>query len=82
RESKDDRIYQAVLKIIESIYYLELMQTSQSDLERLQNNAHRASDTQPQTVQEAIARLIAELPLKDKTTIANMGEAELTTLNS
>jgi hypothetical protein len=82
RESKDDRIYQAVLKIIESIYYLELMQTSHSDLERLQNNAHRASDTQPQTVQEAIARLIAELPLKDKTTIANMGEAELTTLNS
>jgi hypothetical protein len=82
RESKDDRIYQDVLKIIESTYYLELLKTSQPDSERFQNNDPRARDKQPQTVQEAIARLISELPLKDKTTIANMGEDELTTLNS
>jgi len=35
RKSKDDLIYQAVLKIIESTYYLELMKTSRPELERL-----------------------------------------------
>jgi hypothetical protein len=82
RESKDDLIYRDVLKIIESTYYLELMKSGRPELERLQNNDRRAPDKQPQTVQEAIARLISELPLRDKTTIANMGEAELTRLNS
>ncbi len=82
RESKDDLIYQAVLKIIESTYYLELMKTSRPELERLQNKDQRAPDKQPQTVHEAITRLISELPLKDKSTIANMGEAELTRLTS
>jgi hypothetical protein len=82
RESKDNQIYHDVLKLIESIYYLEMMKTGRPDLERHKNNDLRASEKQPQTVQEAIVRLISELPLKDKTTIANMGEAELTTLNS
>jgi len=82
RESKDDRIYQDVLKIIESTYYLELMKTSRPELERLQHNDPRTPEKQPQTVQEAIARLISELPLKDKTTIANMAESELARLKS
>ena len=82
RESKDNLIYQDVSKIIESVYYLELIENSRPESQQLQNNERSVSDQQPKTVQEAIARLISELPLKDKTTIANMGEAELVKLNS
>jgi hypothetical protein len=82
RESKDNLIYQDISKIIESVYYLELIENSRPESQQLQNNERSVSDQQPKTVQEAIARLISELPLKDKTTIANMGEAELVKLNS
>jgi hypothetical protein len=82
RESKDNLIYQDVSKIIESVYYLELIENSRPESQQLQNNERSVSDQQPKTVQKAIARLISELPLKDKTTIANMGEAELVKLNS
>jgi len=34
----------------------------------------------PKTVKEAVNRLIGELPLKDKTTIANIAENDLATL--
>ena len=82
RESKDNLIYQDVSKLIETVYYLELIKTRPPESAQLQTNDGRASDKQPQTVQEAIARLTSELPLKDKTTIANMDETELTRLNS
>ena len=36
----------------------------------------------PKTIEEAIQLLINELPLKEKTTIANMTEDELINLNS
>jgi hypothetical protein len=82
RESKDKLIYQDVLKIIESVYYLELIENSGPESEQLQSNDRSVYDQPPKTVQEAVARLISELPLKDKTTIANIGEAELVRLNS
>ena len=82
RESKDSLIYQDVSKIIESVHYLELIENSGPDPEQLQNNDRSLYDQQPKTVQEAVDRLISELPLKDKTTIANIGEAELVRLNS
>ena len=82
RESKDNSIYQDVSKLIETFYYLELIETRPSQSEQLHDNVRRASDKPPQTVQEAVARLIAELPLKDKTTIANMDDTELNKLNS
>jgi hypothetical protein len=82
RESKDHLIYQDVSKLIETIYYLELITTRPPDSGQLQNAGHRAFDEPPQTVQEVIAKLISELTLKDKTTIANMNEAELMRLDS
>lgn len=36
----------------------------------------------PETVDEAVDRLISDLPLRDKFRIANMAESELSTLNS
>jgi hypothetical protein len=82
RESKDKSIYQDVSKLIETIYYLELIKTRPPESKQLHENDDGRSDKPPQTVQEAIARLKSELPLKDKTTIANMDEDELNRLNS
>lgn len=82
RASKDQRIYQDVSKLIESIYYLGLMKTSQPDSQTPQKNNRSASEKPPRTVQAAIERLISELPLKEKTTIAHMSEAELIKLNT
>jgi hypothetical protein len=82
RASKDDQIYPAVLKLIESVHYLELMNTAHVQAVKSQNN-HRASMArQPESVQEAIETLISDLPLKEKTTIANMSEEELIKLNA
>jgi hypothetical protein len=38
--------------------------------------------TPPKSVEEAIGQLVSEIPLKAKTTIANMTEAELIALNT
>ena len=42
----------------------------------------RPSKKLPKTVDEAVKRLIFELPLKDKTTIANMAKKDLVTLQT
>lgn len=82
RESKDHLIYQDVSKLIETTYYLELINSQPPEPEPLSSIHRPASDKPPQTVQEAVARLVSELPLKDKAIIANMDEAELIRLNS
>jgi len=82
RESKDNLIYQDVSKLIETIYYLELIENRPPESQPLHGNERQASEKPPQTVREAVARLISELPLKDKTTIANMDETELNKLDS
>ena len=81
RASKDDRIYPAVLKLIESVHYMELMTTAHPQVE-FQNDGRAAAAKQPESVQEAIEILISDLPLKEKTTIANMLEEELIKLNA
>lgn len=82
RASKDSQIYFAVAKLIESVYYLQLLKTSPPEAGDLKNHDQRAFNKLPQTVQEAVAMLIAQLPLKQKTTIANMAERELIQLNT
>jgi hypothetical protein len=42
---------------------------------------NQASNDAPKTVDEAVERLIADMPLKDKTTVANMDEADLENLH-
>jgi hypothetical protein len=82
RASKDDQIYQAVLKLIESVHYMELMNTARPQDVKFQNNSRASAVKQPETVQEAVETLISDLPLKEKTTIANMTEDELIKLNA
>ena len=82
RASKDSQIYAAVLKLIESVHYLQLLKTSRPEAGKLKNNSQGAFNKLPQTVQEAVEMLVAQLPLKQKTTMANMAESELIKLNT
>jgi len=82
RASKDNQIYRAVLKLIESVNYLELMNTDRSEAAKFRDHLRASAAEQPKTVQEAVERLVAELPLKEKTTIANMVEEELIQLHA
>ena len=82
RASKDSRIYGAVLKLIESVHYLELMGTARPQAVNSQIQSRASAGKHPDTVQEAIEILIADLPLKEKATIANLTEDELITLNA
>jgi hypothetical protein len=82
RASKDGQIYLAVLKLIESVHYLQLLKTSRPESDDLKNHDQSAFKKLPQTVQETVEMLIAHLPLKQKATIANMAESELISLNT
>ncbi|MBW2485873.1 MAG: putative molybdenum carrier protein [Deltaproteobacteria bacterium] len=82
RASKDAAIYSTVLKLIESVYYLEMMNTSRQHASVYEGRQPGTPEPPPKTVQEAIQKLMNELPLKQKTTIANMAEDELMHLNT
>ena len=68
RASKDPAIYNDVFRVLEMAHKIH-GKGRIGNIEKL-----------PGTVDEAVERLIAELSLKDKTTIANMTENELMTL--
>jgi hypothetical protein len=79
RASKDPGIYPAVLKILEHALQILINEEKKSgDALELQQNDR--SSKPPQTVDEAIEILETQLPLKDKTLIANMTEDELLNL--
>ncbi|MFC1535280.1 YpsA SLOG family protein [Thermodesulfobacteriota bacterium] len=67
RASKDPQIYEDVQNVLKSVLY--------PPPEKITSNY-------PHTVKEAVDRLINELPLKDKTTIAKMEEHELVKLHT
>ena len=71
RASKDRQIYSDVITILERAIQILRDEESRSD----------TKPQQPETVNEAVERLVAELPLKDKTTIANMDEDDLVDLH-
>jgi hypothetical protein len=68
RASKDPAIYNDVYKILDAAYKIHAVDQIRN-VEKL-----------PKTVDAAVEKLIADLPLKDKTTIANMAEKDLMTL--
>jgi hypothetical protein len=68
RASKDPAIYNDVFKILDMAYNIHTVDKIRN-LEKL-----------PKTVDEAVEKLIKDLPLKDKTTIAKMAEKDLMTL--
>jgi hypothetical protein len=83
RASKDPKIYKDTLNIIESAYYLGLVQGGMSAAESVGNSISETVNLppkRPQNVNEAIKRLISQMALKDKTTVANMSQDELPNL--
>ena len=85
RASKDSRIYEDTVNILESVYYLGLVKGSMSG--SIANNNFSfpdltANSPAPRSLAEAVERLILKMSLKDKTTVANMSPAELPALHS
>ena len=84
RASKDPAVYQEALNIIESAYYLGLAETSMSgagNLKKLSQSQAEPPPEAPRAVDEAVDRLLSNMPLKDKTTVANMSHDELPNLH-
>ena len=81
RASKDPEIYLDAMNIIESAYYLGMIEENSpgSYADTMQKLDQPYS--QPSSADDAIKKLISEMSLKAKTTIANMTAAELATLN-
>ena len=84
RASKDPAVYRDAVNILESAYYLGLAETSMNsagNLKDLMQSHSEPPPSAPRTVAEAVERLAANMPLKDKTTIANMAFSELPNLH-
>ncbi len=84
RASKDPSIYREASNILESAYYLGLTESSMTgagNLKDLMQSQTEPPVSAPRTVNAAIDRLISNMPLKDKTTVANMSQIELPNLH-
>ena len=80
RASEDPAIYQDTLNILESVYYLGLVETKMTGDDTIKSQMQqqmKQSEKKPQSVAQAVERLCYSLPLKDKTTVANMSRNEL-----
>jgi hypothetical protein len=81
RASKDPNVYVDVFRILEwalKIYRIEnISPAKKAELDKIKKSAPI-----PKTVGEAVKRLISEMPLKDKVTVANMAESELSLLHT
>ena len=79
RASEDHQIYRDVVIILEQVIQILTDEDRKTQI-TLKVPKKGKPSTLPKTVQEAVDRLIDELPLKDKTTIASIVEDELITL--
>jgi hypothetical protein len=75
KASKDIHIYRAALKILEIVFHLDLIESTMPD-------PSRAIPQNPRTIDEAVDALIVELPLRNKTAVANLKDDELIYLHT
>ena len=83
RASKNPAIYPDTLNILESVYYLGLVENTMTggNVKNPMPLQMKPPKKEPQSVAEAVERLISNLPLKDKATVANMSRNELPSLS-
>ena len=84
RASEDPAIYQDTLNILESVYYLGLVESNMAGDDNAKNPIQlqiKTSGKDPDNVADAVERLIGSMPIKDKTTVANMSPDELPALH-
>jgi hypothetical protein len=79
RASKDTQIYADVVRILNQVIKILIDEDKKFGVD-FGLDTKRKSSKLPKTVDQAVNRLIDELPLKDKATIANMAENDLVTL--
>jgi hypothetical protein len=79
RASKDRQIYSDVVIILEQVVQTLIDEDKKTGVD-FGSDTKRKPSKAPKTVDQTVERLISELPLKDKTIIANMAEDDLTTL--
>ena len=72
RASKDPKIYRAVYELLETIYYMVVSK---------ENVVAIRGVSMPKTVNDAVKRLIANMPLKFKVDLSKMDEGELINLH-
>ena len=80
RESKDPEIYQAVFKMLETVFYISIISGVMPDASGRAYDAPKGEDAAvvyPATVSEALETLTAELSAKTKARIASMPDAAL-----
>lgn len=85
RASEDPKIYKATMDILESAYYLSQVENRAFTLDSFYQTPpkDRSSSLQihTKTVNDAVELLNTEMPLKDRTTVANLTKNELASLN-
>jgi len=85
RTSEDPEIYKATMDILKSAYYLNQVVNKTRPLDSVHKalTTKKSTDpeTAPKTVDEAVDQLIIEMPLKDKTIMANLQKEELQPLS-
>ena len=76
RASKDSKIYQSVLDIIESVLFLCFSENNFMHTAREWHDKDHPSDL-PQTVDEAAIDIITGMDLRDRSMLANLSEEDL-----
>jgi hypothetical protein len=81
RASEDSEIYNDVFRTLEMTFKMHRIDDGKS-IDKTQIGEKKHPSNPPRTVNDAVERLSSELALKDKVTIANMAEVELSTLHA
>ncbi len=74
RASKDPDIYRAAFHILETVFYIGMIENNMPDFinKPYEMDGREIGRSQPETVDEAVQRLIQEMPLQDKMIIAGI----------
>jgi hypothetical protein len=82
RASEDSGIYKDTMDIIESAVVLGLVKTPPAGQWKDRKKEDTSEEPLPASVDEAVGRIIVDMPLKDRVRIANMERKALESLNS
>jgi hypothetical protein len=81
RTSKDPKIYESVKEVLTGLWLLSSSRDQLLDSLKLKKPSSTASTKRPETVDEAVYRLMSEMDLKDLTKVAKMPEDDLINLH-
>ncbi len=79
RASKDPGIYNATLNVLETVFYVGIIEDNMPDFinKPYELDGREIGRSMPSSVDEAVERLIQEMPLKDKVVMAGLKEHDL-----